>query len=159
MRSIGIPALWTALWLLVLCPCQPALALDPQKAITQYGHRVWKAQDGLPQDSIQAIAQTPDGYLWLGTRGGLVRFDGLQFDPVPGSAAEGLKPDIINALLVTRDGSLWIGQENEVLTRFKDAQFQAVDPLRHIENGKYSLSFVRALWEGREGDLWVGQYG
>lgn len=159
MRSIGIAALWTALWQLVLWPSQPALALDPQKAITQYGHRVWKAQDGLPQDSVQAVAQTPDGYLWLGTRGGLVRFDGLQFTLIRGSTAQGLKPDIINALLVGKDGCLWIGQENEVLSRFKDGQFQSVDPLRFIENGKYSLRFVRAFWEGNEGDLWIGQFG
>src|SRR5688572_27709362 len=106
MRSLGTAALRRALWLLVLWPSQPTLALDPQKAITQYGHRVWKAQDGLPQDSVQAIAQTPDGYLWLGTRGGLIRFDGLQFTLIRGSTAQGLKPDIINALLVGKDGSL-----------------------------------------------------
>jgi hypothetical protein len=133
---------------------QNAFALDPYKAITQYGHKVWRTQDGLPQDSVQAIAQTPDGYLWLGTRGGLIRFDGLQFTSIQGSTAQGFRPDIVNALLVGRDGSLWIGQENEVLTRLKDGQFQIVDPLRHIENGKYSLRFVRAFWEAPEGDLW-----
>src|SRR5262245_37620405 len=136
-----------------------AFALDPHKAITQYGHKVWRTQDGLPQDSVQAIAQTPDGYLWLGTRGGLIRFDGLQFTSIQGSSGQGFRPDIINALLVGRDGSLWIGQENEVLSRFKDGQFQSVDPLRHVENGKYSLRFVRAFWETPEGDLWVGQFG
>jgi len=52
--------------------------LDPAKPLTQFRHDVWKTEDGLPQNTIAAIAQTPDGYLWLGAEPGLVRFDGLR---------------------------------------------------------------------------------
>jgi ligand-binding sensor domain-containing protein len=57
----------------------PAAALDPEKFITQYTHQAWRTEEGLPQNSVQAIAQTRDGYLWLGTQEGLVRFDGVRF--------------------------------------------------------------------------------
>ena len=65
--------------LLLLLLSARASALDPRKSITQYALQVWKTENGLPQNAIQAIAQTRDGYLWLGTERGLVRFDGVQF--------------------------------------------------------------------------------
>src|SRR4051812_16059758 len=57
----------------------PASALDPERALTQYSRTVWTQASGLPQDTIRAIAQTADGYLWLGTNEGLARFDGYDF--------------------------------------------------------------------------------
>src|SRR5687768_10152954 len=62
-----------------LCVASRAAALDPDKALTQFGHDVWQLEQGLPQNTVYAIAQTPDGYLWLGTAEGLVRFDGVRF--------------------------------------------------------------------------------
>jgi len=56
-----------------------ARALDPARALSQYALQQWSSAAGLPHESIQALAQTPDGYLWLGTMGGLVRFDGVRF--------------------------------------------------------------------------------
>src|SRR6184192_904758 len=56
-----------------------AFALDPQRGIDQYTHEIWQRREGLTQPSIKAITQTRDGYLWLGTQGGLVRFDGVNF--------------------------------------------------------------------------------
>ncbi len=58
---------------------QTGRILDPSKAITQYHLDAWTTNDGLPQNTITAITQTHDGYLWLGTQEGLVRFDGLRF--------------------------------------------------------------------------------
>src|SRR5580698_3881912 len=59
---------------------RPAMGLDPSRTLTQYVHRVWQTQQGLPEGSIYAIAQTHDGYLWLGTQAGLIRFDGVRFE-------------------------------------------------------------------------------
>jgi len=56
-----------------------AWALDPHKSLTQYSHKVWTQQDGLPQDTIRSVTQTSDGYLWIGTDEGLARFDGYEF--------------------------------------------------------------------------------
>ena len=63
----------------LLCAClRDAQALDPHKTLTQYSRKVWTQEHGLPQDTIRAITQTADGYLWLGTDEGLARFDGYE---------------------------------------------------------------------------------
>jgi ligand-binding sensor domain-containing protein len=63
----------------LLCWPAPAAALDPHKLLTQYSLDVWQVEDGLPQNTIRAIHQTRDGYLWMATEEGLVRFDGVRF--------------------------------------------------------------------------------
>src|SRR5215510_781227 len=74
------PFLQSILCATIACFClQDAAALDPHKSLAQYSRAVWNQQQGLPQDTITAIAQTPDGYLWLGTNEGLARFDGYEF--------------------------------------------------------------------------------
>ena len=96
------------LMLVIVAFTAPVYALDPGKPITQYGHRVWHTDDGLPQDSVRAIAQTRDGYLWLGTQAGLTRFDGEHFT-IFDRLNSPLKHDHILVLCAARDGSLWIG--------------------------------------------------
>ena len=90
--------------LLVVLGSSSAAALDPHKAITQYAHQVWKTDNGLPQNSIQSILQTRDGYLWLGTERGLVRFDGVQFTVFDKGNAPGLQNSNAQALFQDRDG-------------------------------------------------------
>src|SRR5215467_1739547 len=105
----GVVALGSLLagMLLAVCPC--AFALDSSLEISQYAHTSWKVRDGFTKGTVSAIAQTPDGYLWLGTEFGLVRFDGVRtvpWEPPPGAA---LPDNCIFALLAARDGTLWIG--------------------------------------------------
>src|SRR5262249_38741199 len=86
-----------------------ALALDPALDVSQYGQPAWRIRDGFLKGIISALAQTPDGYLWLGAEFGLVRFDGVRtvpWQPPPGAA---LPDNYIFALLAARDGTLWIG--------------------------------------------------
>jgi ligand-binding sensor domain-containing protein len=85
-------------------------ALDARKALTQYSRTVWTQQQGLPQDTIRAIAQTANGYLWLGTDEGLARFDGYEF-VVFNRDHDNLPSNSITALAASRDGSLWIGHQ------------------------------------------------
>jgi hypothetical protein len=92
---------------LVLQPA-PLLALDPSLEVNQYGHTAWTARNGFSVGAIYAMAQTPDGYLWLGSEFGLFRFDGDQAVPWQPPAGQQL-PDKPYALLVTRDGTLWVG--------------------------------------------------
>src|SRR5450756_88050 len=72
-------------------------------------YHTWGLEDGLPDRVIQAIAQTPDGYLWLGTPHGLVRFDGFKFVPFGNETAPTLREFGISCILATKDGTLWIG--------------------------------------------------
>lgn len=68
-----------SLCLALLGSASSVRALDPAKTLTQYAHDSWTTQTGLPQNSVWAVAETRDGYLWIGTQEGLVRFDGLRF--------------------------------------------------------------------------------
>src|SRR5215831_10297580 len=96
-------------------------ALDPRRSLSQYSRMVWTQERGLPQDTIRAIAQTRDGYLWLGTDEGLARFDGYEFAVFDrGSGA--LPDNSITAMAASEDGSLWIGTQGG-LTHYQNGQF------------------------------------
>ena len=75
----------------------------------------WNTENGLPQNTVRAIAQTPDGYLWVATFGGLVRFDGARFRVYTAAEHPGLGSDRITALAVGRGGTLWIGTDDGVV--------------------------------------------
>src|SRR3954454_23992137 len=89
-----------------------AVALDAHRSMRQYVHRVWQTEQGLPQNSVVAIAQTPDGYLWIGTQEGLGRFDGMRFSVFDATNTPALASNAIVALQTDRQGALWIGTEN-----------------------------------------------
>src|SRR6202049_250312 len=89
--------------LLAFCPC--TFALNPALAVSQYAHTAWKVREGFPKGLITSIVQTPDGYLWLGTEFGLLRFDGVRFVPWQPPPGEHLPSGIIRSLLAGRVGS------------------------------------------------------
>src|SRR6202045_2947940 len=92
---------------MLLAPSPCAFALNPALDVSQYAHTSWKIRDGFTRGVINSIAQTPDGYLWLGTEFGLLRFDGVK--KVPWPPAGHLPSDEIFKLLAATDGTLWIG--------------------------------------------------
>ena len=89
------------------CPC--AFALNPALDVSQYAHTAWKFREGFSTGRIHAITQTPDGYLWLGTDFGLLRFDGVRAVPWQPPEGQHLPDNSIRELLAARDGTLWIG--------------------------------------------------
>jgi PAS domain S-box-containing protein len=128
--------------------CARGNALDPGRQISQYGHTVWRVQDGTI-DPAGEITQTTDGYLWLGTSNGLLRFDGVRFAPYapPGLT---LPTRGFTFLLGARDGSLWIGMRRGLI-RLKDGKFQAyTKPEDH--------SGISTIMEDHEGTIWVTRY-
>jgi len=131
-----------------------ALALDPGKAITQYMHDVWRTEQGLPQNTVTAVAETPDGYLWLGTREGLVRFDGVRFTVFDTRTTPELGHNWVLCLLADRAGRLWIGTSGRGLVRLEDGRFT-----RYAAGDGLPSEQVSALLEDREGRLWVGTDG
>jgi ligand-binding sensor domain-containing protein len=90
--------------------CGSALyGLDPSRTLTQYVHRIWQVQQGLPESSIYSLLQTRDGYLWLGTQTGLVRFDGVRFSMLE-SIYPGAPANVwIRAAIEDSQGAVWIG--------------------------------------------------
>jgi len=134
--------------LLTLQPC--ALALDPKLDVNQYAHTAWKVRDGFAKGSIYSIAQTPDGYLWLGTEFGLLRFDGVRTTPWQPPADQHLPAGIIRSLLTTRDGTLWIGADKG-LASWKDEKLTQYQELAGL--------YIFNLLEDRDGTVWVGSVG
>ncbi len=138
-----------SLCVLAACLASGALALDPRKSLTQYSRTLLTCgKRGLPQDTIRAITQTKDGYLWLGTDEGLARFDGYEF--VVFSKSNGDLPDnSITALTAANDGSLWIGTQNG-LTQYRGGRF-------HTYTTKQGLpdSAITALYSDHDDDLWI----
>src|SRR3974390_1539066 len=96
-----------ALVILLAC-CACASALDPSVDISQYAHTAWKIRDGFFKGRIFAMAQTPDGYLWLGTEFGLLRFDGVRTVPWQPPRGQHLPSDSVFSLLTSRDGTPWM---------------------------------------------------
>jgi len=120
----------------------------------RYNVRGWQTDEGLPHNSVNAVAQTPDGYLWVGTREGLARFDGVRFTVLDEKVSPFLKQIWVSALLVTRDGSLWIGTENHGVARLKDGVFT------HFLNSQgLPGKLIQCLMQTRDGVLWVGGDG
>ena len=108
-------------WPLRLLDATLAAAVRPRRAPRPdfYGRRVWQSADGLPEDFTQALAQTADGYLWIGTSGGLVRFDGVRFAVFNAGNEAAFRDDSVYALLTARDGTLWAGTEGGGLVRYR----------------------------------------
>ena len=129
------------------CACISAWALDPNKSFDQYVANNWSIQDGLPQISVLSITQDHDGYLWIGTQGGLARFDGVHFTSFTPVTEPQLPGVWIRALLVDRDGQLWIGTYKGLavyanghftaVPASNSAQHQALDvyALEQLDNG------------------------
>jgi ligand-binding sensor domain-containing protein/signal transduction histidine kinase len=144
---------WHVVGLLLLL----ALSLAPLRLgaatnyVTRYDLRVWQMDEGLPQNSVHAIAQTPDGYLWVGTREGMARFDGVRFTQLDLPAAAHLKHAFITALAVDRDGSLWIASETNGLTRIKGDSVT-----RFFKGDGLPDNQVQCLLGSQDGSLWVG---
>lgn len=126
-----------------------AEAIPVQAQRAHYSVQVWQTEDGLPNNAVQALCQTPDGFLWLGTQNGLARFDGGNFTGIPLIGATNAKALVINALFVSRDGGLWIGSAAGQLTYWKDGKMQVYSCAGSTENTILSLCEDDDL-------LWVG---
>jgi Two component regulator propeller. len=88
--------------------------------------RTWTTDDGLPQTSVWALEEADTGYLWVGTLGGVARFDGHSFTIYEAATTSGLAGNTIREIVESSEGTLWIGTTNGVSTR-RDGQFQQVD--------------------------------
>ena len=107
----------------LLCFVVSATAVDPNRAIWQYIHDSWGIEKGFPGGSISAIAQTTDGYLWIGTDKGLIRFDGVNFQRFEKANPGSFPIGPIQALFADRQGNLWILMRNTKLLRYRDGAF------------------------------------
>jgi signal transduction histidine kinase/ligand-binding sensor domain-containing protein len=135
------PLVWSSLVLFTMS----AAALDPSRQISQYAHTAWRIEDGFFSGTPQAITQTRDGYLWIGTEGGLVRFDGVRFVPWMAPDGKQLPSTHIHSLLGASDGSLWIGTSSGL------ANWNHLD----LVNISGSPAFIETILQDPGGKVWV----
>ncbi len=132
----------------------PATAsLDPNKTISQFSLTTWQTANGLPQNAVTSVKQTPDGYLWLGTQEGLVRFDGVHFEVFDRRNTKAFPGNDVRALTVSRDGSLWIAF-NGGFVHLKDGLFT-----RYTKAEGLAHEWIYTTFEDRAGTLWIGTFG
>jgi diguanylate cyclase (GGDEF)-like protein len=144
------PARWALPLLLLVPAAMPARALDPARPAWRYVQEVWDLDDGLPQNSVNALAQTPDGYLWVGTYDGLARFDGYRFEVLRPGTHPGLASGTIRTLQVDGEGRLWAGTGGGLSVLDGDG-------CRLVAGTEGWL--VRALAADAADNLWIGSVG
>src|SRR5450631_1209578 len=120
--------------------------------LEQYAERRYSIEQGLPQSEIRSMAQTPDGYLWFGTRDGLARFDGIRFVTYRHDTTPAIGHDMLGAMMVDHRGTLWIST-GDGLTAYKEGLFT-----RFTERDGLPANAIHYLKEDRDGTLWVGTW-
>ncbi|HEX4022227.1 MAG TPA: two-component regulator propeller domain-containing protein [Acidobacteriaceae bacterium] len=144
------PELLVQVLLILFCSvlaCPNAKAVDPDRRISQYAHTAWHVRDGIFPGTPTAITQTTDGYIWIGTLDGLLRFDGVRFVRWTPPTGEHLRTTAVISLLGAADGSLWIGTASG-LVRWKN---------RNLLNFPETAGRVNAIYEDREGTIWMAR--
>jgi signal transduction histidine kinase/ligand-binding sensor domain-containing protein len=126
--------------------CGSAHGLDPGRRLTQYAHRVWQTEQGLREAGVNSLEQTHDGYLWLGTYAGLIRFDGVKLTTIPGS--KGILENMwIRSMVEDSDGRLWLATngaglvrlQNGVMTQYTEKSGLPSDALYCVISGPSGL--------------------
>jgi ligand-binding sensor domain-containing protein len=142
-----VRVLEVCLFLALACSC--AAALDSERTIAQFAHTAWGPKDGAP-NPITALAQTPDGYLWLGSPDGLCRFDGVVFERYQPQSGGPFPAHTVSSLLALPNGDLWIGFSSG-----------GVSLLRHGNASNYSAregmpsGVIWSFAQDREGTIWA----
>ena len=131
--------------------------LDPNKNITQYVHESWQIREGLPQNSVQSITQTSDGYLWFTTQEGLVRFDGLRFR-VYNKKNSALPENYCNSLVADKSGAIWVATQTQGIVRLINGVFTRFTT-RNGLSSNFTPENGRALAVGSDNSLWIATLG
>ena len=136
--------------LLLVCLGEAGLALNPNKNPGEFGNQVWLTENGLPQNTVQTIIQTHDGYLWFGTQDGLAKFNGTNFIVFDRENTPQLKSNDIRSLFEDRNGNLWIGTSFG-LVRMQGEKFTSYTTAEGLPDNT-----IGPMIEDRDGTLWIG---
>ncbi len=139
--------------LLLLLAGTRTVALNPSTHLKEFGHQAWLTENGLPQNTVQAIVQTQDGYLWVGTQEGLARFDGLNFTVFDKENTPAFKSNDIRFLVEDRQGRLWISTSYGLVCR-DNREFKSFT----VNEGLPDNS-IGPVIEDTSGKIWIGTAG
>jgi PAS domain S-box-containing protein len=141
-------------WLVILIALASSgtvLALEPAREPTWHAVDNWRQPQGLPQNSVVSVLRTRDGYLWVGSKGGLSRFDGVRFTTFDDRDKNKLRENEVWALVEGRDSSLWIGTYGGGVSRLRDGKFTIYTTREGLSN-----DFVTSLCEDGDGGILIG---
>ncbi len=141
---------WPLIEIVLACLVTDARALDPNRLPSQYVREQWTTETGFPGGAVDGIAQTANGYLWIGTDRGLIRFDGFDFRPVSFTSIDAASNVPILQLLSDARGKLWIRAQGTDLVRQKDDEFESV---------RYGLDAITAVSKDNNDGLLVSSIG
>ena len=130
----------------MLCCVAAACALDPHQSLRRYGYQSWQTDSGLPQNTVHAVVQSSDGYMWFATEAGLVRFDSVEFTVFTNKNTPQLASDLVYSLKEDTSGTLWIGTSNGVST-YRNGVFRAFPDTSGIS--------VWSIFQDRENRIWI----
>jgi ligand-binding sensor domain-containing protein len=151
MSCRASPALRMGWWFL-LCAVlalssSPVWSGQRPWTLERYRHVAWTGKNGAPT-GVAALAQTSDGYLWIGTDHGLYHFDGIRFERFEPATSEALQSEVVSALFASRDGGLWVGYEAGGVSLLMDGH------LRHYKPCALSRSMVIGFSQDGKGNIW-----
>lgn len=140
---------------MLILPSRDLLAQAPAKELDGYQLRLWTIESGLPQNTVNALVQAQEGYVWIGTPAGLARFDGVQFKIFSRRNTPALKNDRILALHEDGNKVLWIGTDGGGLCSYHNGVWKSYTTQDGLSN-----NHVRAIVSDWQGNLWAGtEYG
>ncbi len=142
---------WVLAAALLVGQIEPALALEPGLSLNQYVRTNWTADRGLPQSTVMGVAQTGDGYIWIATQEGFVRFDGHEFVAYDKNTYPQIVSNLDIAIRGTRDGSLFVGTVNGGVVRMHDGRIDVITDADGLPTNN-----ITALCESRDGSMWIG---
>jgi signal transduction histidine kinase/ligand-binding sensor domain-containing protein len=143
----GLWILRIGLFSALICPT--ALAFQSDRTIAQFAHTSWTAKEGAP-NAVHALAQTTDGYLWMGGPTGLYRFDGIRFEHYRPPSGQELRSEYVGCLMATPDGGLWIGFSNGGADFLKDDRITS-----YGEPEGFLAGVVFSFAMDQEGTVWA----
>lgn len=139
----------TSIAIFLLCTFNIVQAREPKTTSNQYKHQIWTTEDGLPTNTVQAIEQTRDGYMWIGTPAGLVRFDGQSFKIYDQEDLHSESSDVLS-LFVDSEGTLWIGTNGGGVVQFSENRFTNLKASQGLAS-----NVVWSITEDHENNIWL----
>ncbi len=129
--------------------CLPAYALNPDYALSQYVHTSWRSDARL--QAVRRLKQTPDGYLWVATREGLSRFDGVRFSTFNAASEQGLESSTMQDVVIDPDGSLWVASLGGGIAHYQAGKFHS-----YTSRDGLPSDYIACLFRDSKGILWIG---
>ncbi len=147
-----------SLWLISICACfcllpvfNTVMALNPDRSMTQYMQTVWTTNEGLPSDNLMDLIQDSDGFIWIGSYEGLIRFDGVEFKILSKYTHPDFRSTSARILYKGKDNTIWVGTNGEGVAKYVNGRFTMYTTRQGLPDNS-----IRRIFQDRSGTVWIG---